>query len=249
MKKVQNYTNKVYRLKRDAAPLSFMLPTRHTRRFTLLWFDEEKGVQRALRYARNQKTPFEDEQDGNAILEPIIFEDGFLRVNKENQVLQKFLEYHPQNGIKFEEVDNSKKATKEVDVMMTQVDALVEAKNLSIEELETLTRVVFNRNPDSVSTQEMKRDMLVYARNNPQEFMSIVSDPILTLQAKVHKFFDEGFLKYRNKNKEVWYNTKTNKTKLCTIPYGEDSIFIVSSFFQSDDGIESLKHLENLLDK
>jgi len=133
--------------------------------------------------------------------------------------------------------------------MMTQVDALVEAKNLSIEELETLTRVVFNRNPDSVSTQEMKRDMLVYARNNPQEFMSIVSDPILTLQAKVHKFFDEGFLKYRNKNKEVWYNTKTNKTKLCTIPYGEDSIFIVSSFFQSDDGIESLKHLENLLDK
>jgi hypothetical protein len=249
MKKVQNYTNKVYRLKRDAAPLSFMLPTRHTRRFPLLWFDEEKGVQRALRYARNQKTPFEDEQDGNAILEPIIFEDGFLRVNKENQVLQKFLEYHPQNGIKFEEVDNSKKATKEVDVMMTQVDALVEAKNLSIEELETLTRVVFNRNPDSVSTQEMKRDMLVYARNNPQEFMSIVSDPILTLQAKVHKFFDEGFLKYRNKNKEVWFNTKTNKTKLCTIPYGEDSIFIVSSFFQSDDGIESLKHLENLLDK
>ena len=249
MKKVQNYTNKVYRLKRDAAPLSFMLPTRHTRRFPLLWFDEEKGVQRALRYARNQKTPFEDEQDGNAILEPIIFEDGFLRVNKENQVLQKFLEYHPQNGIKFEEVDNSKKATKEVDVMMTQVDALVEAKNLSIEELETLTRVVFNRNPDSVSTQEMKRDMLVYARNNPQEFMSIVSDPILTLQAKVHKFFDEGFLKYRNNNKEVWFNTKTNKTKLCTIPYGEDSIFIVSSFFQSDDGIESLKHLENLLDK
>lgn len=249
MKKVQNYTNKVYRLKRDAAPLSFMLPTRHTRRFPLLWFDEEKGVQRALRYARNQKTPFEDEQDGNAILEPIIFEDGFLRVNKENQVLQKFLEYHPQNGVKFEEVDNSKKATKEVDVMMTQVDALVEAKNLSIEELETLTRVVFNRNPDSISTQEMKRDMLVYARNNPQEFMSIVSDPILTLQAKVHKFFDEGFLKYRNKNKEVWFNTKTNKTKLCTIPYGEDSIFIVSSFFQSDDGIESLKHLENLLDK
>jgi hypothetical protein len=249
MKKVQNYTNKVYRLKRDAAPLSFMLPTRHTRRFPLLWFDEEKGVQRALRYARNQKTPFEDEQDGNAILEPIIFEDGFLRVNKENQVLQQFLEYHPQNGVKFEEVDNSKKATKEVDVMMTQVDALVEAKNLSIEELETLTRVAFNRNPDSVSTQEMKRDMLVYARNNPQEFMSIVSDPILTLQAKVHKFFDEGFLKYRNKNKEVWFNTKTNKTKLCTIPYGEDSIFIVSSFFQSDDGIESLKHLENLLDK
>ena len=50
------------------------------RRFPLLWFDEEKGENRALRYARNQKSPFEDEQDGNAIVEPVIFEDGFLRV-------------------------------------------------------------------------------------------------------------------------------------------------------------------------
>ncbi len=55
-----------------------MLASRNSRRFPLLWFDEEKGEQRALRYARNQQSPFEDEQDGNAILEPIVFEDGFF---------------------------------------------------------------------------------------------------------------------------------------------------------------------------
>ena len=52
-----------------------MLPSRNTKRYPLLWFDEDKGVNRPLRYAINQKTPFEDEQDGNAIVEPIIFED------------------------------------------------------------------------------------------------------------------------------------------------------------------------------
>ena len=64
-----------------------MLASRNSRRFPLLWFDEEKGEQRALRYARNQQSPFEDEQDGNAILEPIVFEDGFLTVPKSKPII------------------------------------------------------------------------------------------------------------------------------------------------------------------
>jgi len=39
---------------------------------------KKENENRPLRYARNQKSPFEDEQDGNVILEPIVFEDGML---------------------------------------------------------------------------------------------------------------------------------------------------------------------------
>ena len=94
-KTVEKYADKQYKLLGDVAPLSYMLASRHTRRFPLLWFDEEKGENRALRYARNQKSPFEDEQDGNAVLEPVMFEDGMLSVPRTNQALQKFLYYHP----------------------------------------------------------------------------------------------------------------------------------------------------------
>ena len=71
---------------------------------------------------------------------------------------------------------------------------------------------------------------------------------MLKLHATVHTFFESGFIKFRNKRKEVWYNTKSNKSKLCTIPFGEDPIYIVASYFQSDDGVDALKHLEKLLD-
>ena len=101
---------KTYRLLREVAPLSFMLASHHNKRTPLLYFDEEKGINRPLRYARNQKSPFEDEQDGNAIMEPIVFEDGFLRVERGNQVLQKFLYYHPHNGSIFEELNPAKDA-------------------------------------------------------------------------------------------------------------------------------------------
>ena len=68
---------KIYKLTKENAPLSLILASRHTQRFPLLWFDEKSGVNRPLRYARNQNSPFQDEQDDTAILEPIVFENGF----------------------------------------------------------------------------------------------------------------------------------------------------------------------------
>lgn len=248
MKTTVQRVDKVYKLTRNAAPLSFMLATRHTRRFPLLWVDPETGVNRELRYARNQSSPFVDEQDDNAIIEPVIFEDGFLRVTKNNQVLQRFLDVHPHNGIKFKELDNAKDAQEIVEHINIELDAMIEARSLSISQLETLTRVLFKKDPSRISTDEMKRDILVYAKREPQDFMSVINDPVLKLQATVHKLFEQGLIKYRNKNKEVWFATKTNKTRLCVIPFGEDPIYIVSSYFQSDEGIEALKVLENLME-
>ena len=102
MKKQAVLKDRTYRLLGATAPLSYSLNTRNSRRKPLLHFDGQSN--RALRYASNQQTPFEDDQDGNAILEPIVFEDGMLSVSKENQVLQKFLELHPSNGYVFEEI-------------------------------------------------------------------------------------------------------------------------------------------------
>ena len=74
-KKQSNFVDKVYKLTHDRAPLSYSIPSRNTKRKSLLYFDEETGVNRPLRYSRNQKSIFQDEQDNTAILEPIIFAD------------------------------------------------------------------------------------------------------------------------------------------------------------------------------
>ena len=247
MKKQTVSVDKVYKLTKSEAPLSFMIPTRHTAQFPLLYFDEETNTNRTLRYARNQKSPFEEEQDGNVILEPIIFEDGFLAVPRTNPVLQQFLYYHPLNGIKFVEVDNEKDAAVEVERLNHEVDALIAAREMNIEQVEMVSRVLFNRDVTKVTTAELKRDILVYAKNSPHQFLDIVNDPSLKLQSTVTLFFDKGLLTFRKSQKEVWFNTNTNKTKLLNIPFGEDAYSIVASFFQSDDGLESYKILEKLL--
>lgn len=240
-------TNKVYKLTRQETPLSYMIPTRHTSNFPLLWFDEENNTNRTLRYARNQKSVFEDEQDGNIIVEPIIFEDGFLHVPKENPQLQQFLYYHPLNGKRFIEVNKEVDAQVEVERLTTEVDALIEARNLSLDQIESIGRVLFNKDTSKITTAELKRDILVYAKTDPKTFLEVINDPTLKLQASVSQFFDKGLLAFRKSNKEVWYNTSSNKTKMLNVPYGEEPMFIVSSFLQSDDGIDVLKMLEKLL--
>ena len=246
MAKIHTPVDKVYKLQLGN-PLSYTLASRNHPRFPLMWFDEKNNVNRALRYASNQKSPFEDEQDGNAIIEPIIFEDGFLRVPKQNPVLQQFLHYHPLNGIIFSEVDKEKEAAEEVDDLNLEVEALIEARQLSIDQIETLTRVMFGKDPSTVSTAELRRDILVFAKTDPKEFLNILNDPELKYQAKIRLFFENKLLILRNGDKEVWYNTPTNKKKMLSVPYGEDPYEMVGHFLQTDEGIDSLKMLEAVL--
>jgi len=248
MKKQVKAVDKTYKLTRDAAPLSYTLPTRNTRRMPLMWFDEDNNVNRPLRYARNQKSPFEDEQDGNAILEPVIFEDGLLFVPKTNPVLQEFLYYHPMNGRKFVELDEAKDAEQIVEDMNAEVDALIEARSLDISAAESVGRVLFGNKVSNISSAELRRDILVYAKNNPKDFLSVLNDPMLKLQSSVHSFFDNNLLTFRKSKKEVWYNTSSNKTRMLVVPFGEDPYYIVTSYLSSDEGIEALKMLESMLE-
>jgi len=249
MKKQQQYVDKTYRLMRDEAPLSFMLPVRNSRRSPLLHFDEDKGINRALRYAVNQKSPFEDEQDGNAIVEPIIFEDGFLRVSRTNQVLQEFLHYHPLNGKRFEEVNDEKDAQEQVDSLNAELDALIEARQLSVEQLEVLGRVMIGSGAASMTTAELRRDMLIYAKQDPQGFLSAISDPEMKLQSEVQRFFDEKLIGFRNQQKDVYFNLPGNKKRMMSIPFGEDPMYVISSYFQSDEGMEVYQYLENQMEQ
>ena len=247
MKKKKEIKNRIYKLRNGQQPLSFTINSRNTKRKPLLYFDGEHN--RPLRYASNQKSPFEDEQDKNVILDPVIFEDGMLYVPKNNPVLQEFLHYHPDNGSVFEEVDKEADAQKEVDYLEVEAKAFKQAAELTLDQMETLGRVFLELRVDNMTTAELKRDIILFAKNHPEEFLDALNDPMLELQDTVVKVFDKGLLSLRNNGKDVYYNLKTKKTKLLTIPFGDDYVQTVASFFQKDEGIEIYKAFQDMLEK
>ena len=59
----------------------------------------------------------------------------------------------------FYEVDNEKDAGKEVEELDHQIDALIAAKELDLEMLETIGRIALNLNVDKLSTAELKETL------------------------------------------------------------------------------------------
>lgn len=237
--------SRTYVLLRKDSPLSLILRSQGSRTKPLLYFDGKSN--RALRYSPNQKSPYEDSQDGNIVREPIIFEDGMLHVPETNLVLQEFMSIHPDNGRIFVERDAEKEASEDLDRLNYEADAIIAARNLELDMMETIARVVFNTNTDGMTTSELKRDVAVYARRNPKEFMDILKDPLLKVQDTVAKSFNEQILRVRNKNRDIFFNLPNNKSKLMTIPFGENKILAVARYLQTDDGIETLKLLNKTL--
>lgn len=224
-----------------------MLNSRNTSSNPLMHWDGNQN--RALRYAKNQKSPFEDEQDGQLVLEPIIFEDGSLFVPKTNPALQQFLMYHPGFNKTFSLLDNEKDAKEDIEVLNMEVDALIKAKELSLDMMVTIARVQLGIDVDKTSTPEIKRDVLVYARNYPEDFLMTIQDPSLKVQDTVARCFEETILRMRNKNRDVYINLPKNKSRLMTLPVGEDRNYAVANYLKTDDGLPTLKMLESHLEK
>lgn len=236
--------DRLYLLKGNATPITFMLQSKHTQNKPLLYFDGKSN--KALRWSDNQSSPFLDEQDGYAICPPITFENGKLMVPKEQVELQKFLSvYHPANNVKYYEFDAEEVASEEYDEMTAQLDAQITVKEMPIEDLEAIARVVLKSKVDRMTSSEIRRDMLLYARNNPKELMTLVNDDSLKLRNIAIRAVDMGILEITNDGRNVSWSDKG--TKLMTVPFGENVYSALASFFMTDEGMDALSNISNKL--
>jgi hypothetical protein len=250
--------DRTYMLTTSNPPLSMLIASRDLPNYRLLYFDSEKGdmgTNRALRYAKNQQSPFQDEQDETAILEPIIFEDGKLTVRKENSVLQRFLSLHPTNrdnnkdgGGHFYEFDPEKEAEENIKNLNIEVDALIAARELDLNTMMAIARVHLNTNVDKATTKELQRDILLFARASPVEFMEALEDTDLGVNNLSARAFSEGYVTLRS-GKDVYYNLKDNKKKIITLPFGTSPEDGLTSWLLSDKGKEFFAYLTNEFEK
>lgn len=235
---------RLYKLTRNRAPISFEVSNRHKRTKPLYYFDENTGQSRPIRYATNKLTPFIDEQDGDVVMGTIEFKDGMLSVPENNVLLQWYLSIHPDFGNKFVEVDKEKDAQKELESLELTGQAVTLAMSLKGDMLETAIRVVLQMNPDSMTTPEMKRDILKYAQREPVDFLNTMSKSTVTVEAETKKYFDRGILQFRNQNKEVWYKVEDKWKKLTTLKYGVEKFKALMQFFETDEGKDAKAFLD-----
>lgn len=235
---------RIFILKGNQAPIRYMISVKHTSRKPLTYFDG--SLNRALRYATNQLSPFMDEQDGVVTLEPITFSNGTLVVPAWNVNLQKFLMIHPDFNKKYVELDKERAANDEVQTLYTALEAQVSAKDLDINDLEAVARVALKGNISRMTSSELRRDMIIWAKNNPAEFMDLVNDENLKLRNLAVRAVEMGILHIKDDGRTVtWASDK--RSKIMMAPYGENIYSALAAFFKTDEGLDVMQNITNKL--
>mgnify|MGYP003643236972 FL=1 len=233
--------DRLYKLKGGKRPLS-----RSIKATDIYFFDKEKGYERELKYCQNQKTPFVDEMKGDQRLEHIIFRSGNLFVPKEKVTLQKLLSlYHPNRDMIYEEYKPAALASDEIDVLNIQVDALIAARNIDIDMAEAIMRVEKGSGVSNLSSKELKRDLLVFARNNPKLFLELADDENVMLRNFGIKAVEGGILRLSSDQRNFLWGS--NGRKIMTIPFDEHPYTALAHWFKTDEGMEIYTNIEKRL--
>jgi hypothetical protein len=235
--------DRTYYLTGAHSPLTFTLPSRHTSRYPLLWFNKETGDQKEIRFATNQNSPFVDEQKGEATLGHIMFKNGTLFVPKEKQNLQKLLSlYHPGLNTKYAEFDAILTANNELEDLDIQIDALVAAREIDVDQAEAILRVEIGSAVSGMSSKEIRRDLLLFARRNPGLFIELANDENVQLRNFAIKASEAGIIKLSQDQRTFMWGT--NNAKLMTVPFDENPYSAMAAFFKTDEGVEIFKSIE-----
>ena len=233
--------DRTYWLTKNRKPLSYMI-----RSANIHWFDEEKGYERELKYTSNQRTPFVDEMKGEQRLEHIIFRNGILMVPKNKTVLQKLLSlYHPHRDKLYYEWKPQVQAASEIDIIELEINALNAAQSLDIDMAEAVLRVEKGSSVSNMSSKELKRDLLIFAKRNPKLLLDLLSDENVVLRNFGIKATEMGIIKLSQDQRT--FSWGSNNRKLMNVPFDEHPYSALAQWFKTDEGMEIYSNIEKRL--
>ena len=233
--------DRTYVLKNGQTPLS-----KSIKAAGIYYFDEELGYERELKYTSNQRTVFVEDMKGDQRLDHIIFRKGVLVVPKNKVTLQKLLSlYHPHRDKIFYELKPEVNAANEIDWLELEIEALNAAQSLDIDMAEAVMRVEIGSKVSSMSSKELRRDLLLYAKRNPELFLELVNDDNVTLRNFGIKATEMGILKLSSDQRT--FSWGSNDRKLMNVPFDEHPYSALAAWFKTDEGMEIYSNIEKRL--
>ena len=180
---------------------------------------------------------------GDQRLAHIVFRNGVLQVPRNKQTLQKLLSlYHPHRNILYEEFEPVKKAASEIETLEMEVEALMIAKDLDIDMVEAIMRTEVGSEVDKMSSKELKRDLLLFAKKNPKLLLELANDENVQLRNFGIKATELGILSLSSDQRYFYW--KSNNRKLMTIPFDEHPYSALAAWFKTDEGMEIYSNIE-----
>jgi len=110
---------------------------------------------------------------------------------------------------------------------------------------EAIMRVEKGSSVSKMSSKELKRDLLVFARNNPGLFLDLLEDDNVMLRNFGIRATELGLLKLSSDQRT--FSWASNNRKLMNVPFDEHPYTALAAWFKTDEGMEIYQTLEKRL--
>jgi len=128
---------------------------------------------------------------------------------------------------------------------MEEVEALNIAMKIDIDMAEAVMRAEIGSEVSNLSSKELKRDLLVFAKNNPRLFVNLVSDENIHLRNIGIKAVESGIIRISQDQRS--FHWSSNDRKLMTVPFDEHPYSALAQWFKTDEGMNVLASIEKRL--
>jgi hypothetical protein len=145
-------------------------------------------------------------------------------------------------GIKYKELNVVEDAKDELIDLELEIDALTMARSIDVDEAEAILRVEMGSKVTEMSSKEIKRDLIMFAKQQPKLFMDLAKDDNVQLRNFAIKATEAKIIILASDQRT--FKWASNGKKLMTVPFDEHPYAAMASFFKTDEGLEIYKSIE-----
>jgi hypothetical protein len=113
---------------------------------------------------------------------------------------------------------------------------------MDIDMAEAILRAEIGSDVTKMSSKELRRDLLLFAKENPKLFIELAADENVHLRNFGIKAVEARIISLSPDQRHfVW---GSNNRKLMTVPFDEHPYSALAQWFKTDEGLEVYKNIE-----
>jgi hypothetical protein len=123
---------------------------------------------------------------------------------------------------------------------------MMAARTMDVDDAEAILRVELGSKVSGMTTKELKRDLLLFAKRQPDLFMELANDDNVQLRNIAIKASEMGIIKLSQDQRTFTWGS--NGRKLMTVPFDENPYSAMAAYFKTDEGVEVYRSVEKNLE-
>ena len=140
------------------------------------------------------------------------------------------------------EFDPVQKAEFDYEDIEAEIAALNMAYDMDLDKAEAIMRVEVGSKVSELSSKELRRDLLVFAKRNPDLFLDLCEDENVELRNFGIKATEQRIIKLADDQRT--FSWASNGRKLMTVPFDEHPYSAFAAWLKTDEGLEVYKSIE-----